>query len=253
MSNHPQRVVALGASNLTRGLHSVVSAARTTWGAEVELLAALGHGRSYGAPSRLAWRALPGILQSGLWRQLETVPARVTRALVTDVGNDVLYGFDVERILDWVEQVLERLERTTHDVVVTGLPLHSVRRLSKAKFLLFRTLLVPACRLSLTEVLERAERVDAGLARLAAGRGLRFCTLRPEWYGFDPIHMRPRCWQTAWQELLGAHGPTPGLAERWEALRLYARFPERQWLAGLECVTPQHGQALPAGARLWLY
>ena len=60
------RAVALGASNLTRGFRTVVSAARAAWGPEVQVLAALGHGRSYGAPSRVPFRTLPGILESGL-------------------------------------------------------------------------------------------------------------------------------------------------------------------------------------------
>ena len=48
MADQIRRVVALGASNLTRGLHTVVSTARTEWGPDVEVLGALGHGRSYG-------------------------------------------------------------------------------------------------------------------------------------------------------------------------------------------------------------
>jgi hypothetical protein len=87
------RVVALGASNLTRGFHEVVSASRAAWGPDVQILAALGHGRSYGARSRLLTRRLPGILDSGLWPALEAMPAVPTRALVTDVGNDILYGY----------------------------------------------------------------------------------------------------------------------------------------------------------------
>ena len=47
-----ERVAALSASNLTRGFRTVVSAARAAWGPEVQVLAAIGHGRSYNAPSR---------------------------------------------------------------------------------------------------------------------------------------------------------------------------------------------------------
>ena len=54
------RIIALGASNLTRGFHAIVSAARSAWGSEIQVIAALGHGRSYGASSRVAVRTLPG-------------------------------------------------------------------------------------------------------------------------------------------------------------------------------------------------
>src|SRR5262245_404522 len=100
------RIVALGASNLTRGFHTIVATARSMTGPDTEVVAALGHGRSYGMASRLLVRTLPGILQSGLWHQLEVLPAAPTRALVTDVGNDVLYGMSADRIVTWVDEAV---------------------------------------------------------------------------------------------------------------------------------------------------
>ncbi|MFO0700905.1 MAG: hypothetical protein U0236_16910 [Nitrospira sp.] len=193
------RIVALGASNLTRGFQTIVSTARSVWGPDVEILAALGHGRSYGAPSQFLVRTLPGILKSGLWAELARRPPMTTRALVTDVGNDILYGFSVERTLGWVDEVLRRLTLVTEDIVLTGLPLASVYRLSRIKFLAFRSLLVPSCRLTLMEVVEKAERVNEGLVGLSHRYGATFVQLHPDWYGFDPIHVRPSCWRRAWQ------------------------------------------------------
>jgi hypothetical protein len=248
------RVVALGASNLTRGFHSVVSTARAMWGRDVHVLAALGHGRSYGAHSRFVARTLPAILTSGLWPELESRPVVPTRGLVTDDGNDILYGYSAEQTLEWVNEAVERLRRVTPDIVVTDLPLASVRHLSRAKFLAFRSMLVPSCRLSLTEVVETAERVDAGLADLAVAHGIRFFRLNPAWYGFDPIHIRPSCWRPAWQEILGTPSPAHDDGCSWlEGLRLYLMPPERQWLFGVEQFTPQSGVALPSGGRVWLY
>ena len=248
------RVVALGASNLTRGFQTVVSTARAAWGPDVEVVAALGHGRSYGAHSRFAVRTLPGILESGLWRQLESRSAVPTRALVTDVGNDILYGFSAKQTLAWVAEAVERLQKFTKDIVLTDLPLAGIRQLSQAKFLLFRSILVPSCRLSLREVCQTAEQVNDGLAALAAARGIQFFRLKPEWYGFDPIHIRPSQWRPAWQEILGrASGATRNGGGRLEGLRLYFTPPERQWLLGLEQCTPQAGTKLRSGARVWLY
>ncbi len=144
------------------------------------MVAALGHGRSYGAQSRVVIRTLPGILQSGLWRKLESLPAVPTRGLITDVGNDILFGFSAQQTLAWVEEALGRLQSFTQDIVLTDLPLASIRRLSRAKFLAFRSILAPSCRLSFDQVVERAERVNAGLAGLAAARGVRFFYLNPD-------------------------------------------------------------------------
>jgi hypothetical protein len=255
----PDRLVALGASNLTRGLRAVVSAARGQWGPDVEVFAALGLGRSYGERSRVLIRTLPGILDSGLWAELDRRPKAPTRAVISDVGNDILYGSSPERIASWVEECVRRLEHHGADIVITDLPLASIRRLGPSKFWAFRTFLWPQCRLSHGEVLARAEAVVAALEAIATRHRLQFFRLRPEWYGFDPVHFRLPAWSPAWREIVvGSTDPTTapavGPAPTWlETLRLYTLPPERRWLAGIERLKSQAGVALAGGGRLWLY
>ena len=248
------RIVALGASNLTRGFREMVSAARSEWGPEVEILAATGHGRSYGASSRVLFRTLPGILQSGLWRVLECLPPAPTRALVTDAGNDILYGYSTSRILSWLEETLNRLQRATHDIIIAGLPIATVKRLSPTTYLMFRSLLFPSSRLSFSEVMDSVEQLHVGLEQLAAARGLKFRRLNPGWYGVDPIHIRRSLLRSAWLELLdccsGAKADEDSFAE---ALRLYLMAPERRRLFGIKQFTPQKGVWLPQGGRVWLF
>jgi hypothetical protein len=170
------------------------------------------------------------------------------------VGNDILYGFSAARTLGWVDEALERLGRLTQDIVLTDLPVASIRRLSVPKFVAFRSILVPSCRLSRGQVLDAVERVNEGLARLAATRGVRLLRLDPMWYGFDPIHVRPSQWRRAWQEILGIQMPAAAdRRSRLEGLRLYLMRPERWWLFGVQRFQAQPGAALPGGGRVWLY
>ena len=249
------RVVAVGASNLTRGLHTIVATARSVWGPDVDVLAALGHGRSYGGPSTFLVREIPGILQSGLWRALEAQPPAPTKALVTDVGNDILYGHAPAQILDWVDVCVSRLRQVTPDVVVTGLPHAAIAGLPRGRYLLFRSVFFPHCRLTLDQTMRIGAEVDEGLQAIAASRGAAFLRMKAEWYGFDPIHIRPRMWNTAWQEILcGESRPAVSWrATGREAVRLYCLKPERESFLGRERYTPQTGVALGAGGRVWLY
>jgi hypothetical protein len=254
MAEAPGRVVALGASNLTRGLPTVVVTSRHCWGPGVEVVAAAGLGRSYGAKSTVLVRTLPGILDCGIWDDLARRPPLPTRALVTDVGNDIVYGQTPERILGWVGEAVARLRRLGADVVISGLPLDSLRRLPPAKFLVFRTLLYRHCRLSQAQVIAAAERIDGALAALAASHGARFVPLEPGWYGFDPVHVRPALWRLAWQTILCgepvAGAPRPSLAE---TARVHAAMPRRQRLFGPERVGSGRGLRLRQGGRLWLH
>lgn len=249
------RLVVLGASNLTLGLSAVLGTARRAFGPEVEVLAALGYGRSYGASSTIAIRTLPGILESGLWRELERRSRANTRGVITDVGNDILYGFSPEQILTWVKEAASRLLSHTTDVVLTDLPRASIRSLSPRAFLFFRTLFFPPCRLARDEVFDRVDRVNEGLAGIASSLGLRFVHLKEDWYSFDPIHIKPRAWPVAWRQIISGEEVREG-ATRFSSLELahlHLLAPERRFLLGLEQVTPQAGRRLRRGGRLWIY
>jgi hypothetical protein len=256
----PTTVVALGASNLTRGFATVVNAARRVWGEPIDVMAATGIGRSYGIHSRILFRRLPSILECGLWRQLGATPRGRVQALVTDIGNDILYGVEPETVLLWVGQCVTQLHAAGASIAITDLPLHSIRRLTEARYLAFRSILFPACELSLAETLVRCEALNAGILEMARATDLRLVQLRPEWYGLDPIHVRPRLWQRAWQEILlgtadapSALRPNTQPTRSISALRLFFAAPQQQWLLGIERARTQPVIQTETGTRVWLY
>src|SRR5262249_21781564 len=176
----PRRVILLGVSSVGRGLSTALETACSAWSGPLDVLAAFGHGRSYGVRTSLLWRELPGIAECGLWEALARRPAAPTAALVTDVGNDLLLDVPAPRMAAWVEACVDRLLDAGARVVLTPLPLCNVERLSPGRFLLFRSLLYPGCRLGLATVLERARDLDARLRDLAASRGLALVEHRAE-------------------------------------------------------------------------
>jgi hypothetical protein len=253
-----RRLVALGASNLALGLADFVRVAEAIWGAPVEILSALGLGRSYGTSHSLLGRVLPGILDSGLWSALAQRPPAPATGLVTDVGNDIAYGVPVDTILGWIEEVMDRLSAVGAEILVTSLPMRSLSRLGRARFEVFRTIFVPCCRLSLHEVQRRATELHLGLRALGSRRAARFLEPRDEWYGIDPIHVRRRLWLTAWSHVLAsAAGAEPplrprplGLLERW---RVGLARPQLESLLGFERRRIQPAVRLAGGTTISLY
>lgn len=204
-----RRVVLLGASNLTHSLATVIALARHRLAQPLDVLVAAGHGRSYGMPSSVLWRELPGIVPSALWRELAVRPPAATAALVTDIGNDLLYEAPVDRVAGWVETCLERLARAGAQTVLTLLPTAHLPELSPWQFYLFRTLFVPTCRLRAGELIDRALRLNEALEDLAAGYGATLVTPAREWYGLDPIHVRRTRRVAAWAEITAAWDSRP--------------------------------------------
>jgi hypothetical protein len=253
-----RRLILLGASNLTRAIATVLETARQLWGGPLDVLAALGNGRSYGLRKAWLWRELPGIAGCGLWEAWDRGPPAPAAALVTDIGNDLLYEVPVPEIMGWVEGCVDRLQRADARVVMTALPLCNVARVSPHTYALMRSALFPRCGLGFTALVDRAQELDRHLRQLARARGLLLAEHRPEWYGLDPFHILARHRPAAWGEILSPwSGQTPAAAVPAASLRdwLYLRLlaPERRWLFGWEQRRPQPAGRLPDGTTVALY
>ena len=184
-----RRVILLGASNVTLGLSTVIATAQRAWGAPLDIMAAIGCGRSYGTSSTVLGRTLPGILQCGLWADLQRRPPLPTAALVTDIGNDIIYGRDLDMILRWVQTCLERLHGVADRLIVTRLPLASLGRAPDWRIRLLISLFFPSSRADYAQALAKAHVLDRQLLSFA-GR-YRAYVVRPQraWYAWDPIHI----------------------------------------------------------------
>ena len=247
------RAVLLGASNLRASLPLVVNLLRRRAGGPVEVLAACGRGRSYGAWSRfLGIRQLPGIAGCGLWQALEDRAALPlpTLALLTDAGNDLVYGAEVAEIVRWLEICLDRLARHRAQVVITLLPLARLERLSPWEVRLAVSLLFPGRRAPWPALLERARQLDERLRRL--GREHDALLVEPEasWYGIDPIHLRRGRRREVWERLTGVSGPQAADPLR---VRLPLLGAETMRLAGRTLHTSQPAAHLADGTTVALY
>lgn len=186
---HRNRLVLLGASNLTLSLRLVIQLMQRRCGNPSEVLVAAGHGRSYGHHSRVIFRGLPSITSCGLWPHLGSVGPQATFALLTDIGNDIPYGYQPADILKWVAWCIERLQRQTAHIVMTNLPITSVEALSTWHYNMLRSLFFPHSRLTKDEVVNRARELHSGLIELAAHSNVKIFELEPVWLGPDSIHI----------------------------------------------------------------
>ena len=204
------RFILLGASNLAIGFpilfDAVAGLSKLPDAGSSEIVSALGHGRSYGKWSSVLIRSLPGITQCALWDDLSKRPTSRKRplALVTDVGNDLLYGFDSAAILAWVADCLARLREQNARIVLTLPPIASLRQISRWRFEATKRCFFPLTDLSWEKMNGEVERISAGLQRQAADYDATLIEQPPQWYGFDPIHYRMSQRVRIWTEVLAA-------------------------------------------------
>lgn len=230
-----RRVILIGASNLTRGFPIVLNTCHNLLGGPLEVLAALGHGRSYGIASRVLGRTLPSVLDCGLWDALDASNRRAAAslntplALITDIGNDIMYDQPPETIAAWVAKCVVQLRATGAHVAMTQMPLASIRSLQPWRFNVVRSLLFPTRRLRFDDAMQRLNELHERLLEIADRFDISLIELPAAWYGLDPIHIKRSAESEAWLRILGQvftmqagqeEGATASLASRWQLRRM---------------------------------
>ena len=250
------RVVVLGASNVSRGLSRLVAAVESR-SPGAELFVAAGHGRGYGVNTRVAARRLPSILASGLWRGLDRQGGEDSVALVTDVGNDLLYGLSVEQITSWVRESVRRLADRGATLAITRLPMAGIATVGRVRYRALRTFFVPGCRLSLADLKNATVRLDAELQAIARDFGAQVIEQPTHWYGFDTLHVRRRHLDDLWNAACSAWGfpvvESSVTSSVTDWVKIGTKAAEVRSLGGVMRLTRQPVLKLPSGGTLSLY
>ncbi len=200
-------VLLFGASNLTLGWSAVIRQLQQQLPGRLNVHCLLGMGRSWIRPSRYGVRVLPGILQSEFWdgEFLDKASCGIhAKVLLTDIGNDIIYGFTAEQITAAVLQTIQRIRghREQSDFVLTRPPMNSLRTLSSFRFAVARRLLFPGSMLTMQHVLDCAHELDERILALGRQEQITVVEPRAEWYGWDPIHVRRGHREAAFAEMM---------------------------------------------------
>ena len=192
-------------------------------------MVAMGHGRSYGRDSSFLGKKISGIFPCALWQDLQNRQRLPTAALVTDIGNDMLYGVSPDQMLDWVERCLDRLAEVGATMLVTQMPAASIERLGERRFQFFRRMFFPRSKLTLADARRLVREINERLVAIGQKRQIPVISASESWYGLDPIHLKWNMKRHAWPALLAA----------WRAIDEPFTFtPSSLWmaayLAGLE-------------------
>lgn len=250
------RVVVLGASNVSRGLSRLVATVESR-SPGADLFVAAGHGRGYGVNTRVAARRLPSILRSGLWRGLDRHGGEAPFALVTDVGNELLYGARAELVASWVRETVWRLADRGATIAITRLPMAGIATVGAVRYRALRTFFVPGCRLSLTGLKEAATRLDADLQAIAGDFGAQIIEQPAHWYGCDTLHIRRRHLDDLWRMACNAWGipvvESPAASSLATWARVGTKAAEVRSLGGVMRFTKQPVLPLRSGGTLSLY
>ena len=263
-SRYKADVVLLGASNVTRCIGTLVQSSRGMISGRLRFHIACGHGRSFGQYARVFGRGLPGILESGMWQAMDHSRASVETsppmyALITDVGNDIMYGVAPEQISQWIRECIERLQQHNASVVLTALPMCTIESLQRWRYEVTKALLFPTRSMTFESAKDRARQVNQAIEDIGEQLDVPVVAQQAEWYGIDPIHIRFAQCRKAWHQILShwpveAGGHALRAADVWRIwARLHLTPPESRHLFGITQRRAQPAARLRDGSTIGLY
>lgn len=253
-----KRIIILGASNVALGFPLIVNAIRNSLPHPVQLFAAHGHGRSFCDWSYVLHRGLPSILDCDLWTEMaHQSPADRTWGLVTDIGNDLLYGRSLDQTSQQIITAMQRLADAGAAMTFVRPPVERILRLSAWRYWVTKQVMFPGPTVPWKDMARMIQELDERVTAAAQPLGATIIKPNLSWYGVDPIHIRRSKRAGAWESILQtwpfAEKPVMDAPTYEFAGELWSRAPKLRTLW-----KRPHTQSQPAwqgdnGSTLWLY
>ena len=208
----PVLLILLGASNLSRGCFAFARHMKTCLHPrKLEVLIASGPGRAYYASGGLLNVSYPPICTSDIFEvaQNKSESGCQVVALVTDIGNDIMYGVSAEQVIETVQQVFDKLQSLNAEIFYTTLPVAFEKGIHPIWFYILRSVLLPFSRVSYSEATAGIMEVNRYLKE-SAGSNCHLISDMDRYLGFDEIHYGWLRAHSAWshvaKEILGTLG-----------------------------------------------
>lgn len=227
-ANPPVCLVLLGASNLARGWFALTRYMKACLHPRpVEVLIATGPGRAYRAQGGLLNVVYPPIQSSSIFEAAreKSEAGYQLLALVTDMGNDIMYGVTVDSLIETMEQVFDRLRTLPARIHFTTLPVRFEQGVHPAWYYFLRTVLLPSSRVSFEEARQAITRFNGYLRESASAKGHMIPDM-DRFLGYDEIHYGWFQGRQAWTHvgrcmLEGSGAPTDRTITGPEIIRSY--------------------------------
>ena len=187
-SQPPVLFLFLGASNLARsycGLKSCIT--RCLSPRSVSFIHALGPGRGYIREGGIFNVVYPPILNCGIF---EGVPGRGDQqvvALITDIGNDIMYGVPAKEIIAGLRSIFATLREAEARIFITLIPVNLQDDIDEFYFRALRRIFFPSSTVAYDQASEAVREINKFILE-SANENLKVIGGLEQYCGFDKIH-----------------------------------------------------------------
>ncbi|MEC7641258.1 MAG: hypothetical protein VYC17_03795, partial [Nitrospinota bacterium] len=197
----PKLFVFLGASNLARGHIALARCLqKSLYPRPARFLFALGPGRGYCAAGGVMHMVYSPIKNSKVFSVIRENAEYEVVALVSDIGNDIMYNVSPGDITACLKKIFQQLRESNALILAIPIPSGLETGLSNFSFLCLRSMFFPTSRVSRPQAVSAIRQINEFLQESVAEK-IKLLSGLEEFSGWDKIHYSLWRGHFAWESI----------------------------------------------------
>lgn len=194
----------LGASNLARG-YSLLNRhiSKCLGDSNTEFLNALGPGRGFCARGGMFNFTYPPIQDCRILEAAEKKTNDARAVLITDIGNDLMYGISADTLIECLDSLIERMLLWNAEIFLASIHVNMKKDVSPATFFILRFIFYPGSKVTYEETDSFITKVNSYLEEKARkNEKVHLITGMESYAGLDKIHYSMLKTHLAWSQVI---------------------------------------------------
>ena len=204
--------ILLGASNLARcfdGLKNCIK--RCLSPRPTNFIHAMGPGRGYVIRGGILNATYLPIISCGIFEAIQDIrkPNQKVIALITDIGNDIMYGVPPDKIIGGLQYIFDALGEFETNIYITSIPVDLKNDISEFYFRILRKIFFPKSATKYSQTLKTIEDINKFIHH-SSNKNITVISDMLQFCGVDKIHYSLLKSSAAWSYI--ANNLTTSLA-----------------------------------------
>jgi hypothetical protein len=207
ITEHPTKpkfhFILLGASNLARARFGLNQYLEKSFPNLISTSIASGPGRAYSVSAGIFGINYSPLKASPIFNlgREESSNYRQTIALISDIGNDIMYGVPVQKLIQDLENSILNLSGFCSHVFILPIPSKKIESLNHWQINILKRILFPKCTLSPEKIISSIQIVNQFLSELNTPK-LTLLKAMDDCIGWDRAHYDLSKMHIAWTKIV---------------------------------------------------
>jgi hypothetical protein len=207
VTEHPTKpkihFILLGASNLARARFGLNQYLENSFSNSISTSIASGPGRAYCVSGGIFGLNYPPLKTSKIINagREESSNYSQTIALISDIGNDIMYGVPIQKLIQDLEKSIRDLSDFCSHVFTVPIPCKKIENLSHWQINALKRFLFPTCQLSPGQIISSIQTVNQLLSEINTPKFTLLKTM-DDCIGWDRAHYDLSKMHIAWNKII---------------------------------------------------